>query len=147
MYVEGGSESIRFGVNLRYNNQNGVMKGSYRDRLGVGLTLDYFHKGFQIRNQVTYDQNRTKASPYGSFSDYTCRHPYDEWYDDKGEYVKTLPLWGLTGNYEKNPLYEASLENYSKTGSKEWVDNLTLNWFLNDYMLVKGQVCRELQGE
>lgn len=139
VYVEGGSESIRFGVNLRYNNQNGVMKGSYRDRLGVGLTLDYFHKGFQIRNQVTYDQNRTKASPYGSFSDYTCRHPYDEWYDDKGEYVKTLPLWGLTGNYEKNPLYEASLENYSKTGSKEWVDNLTLNWFLNDYMLVKGQ--------
>lgn len=30
VYIEGGSQDIRFGVDLLYNNDDGVMKGSYR---------------------------------------------------------------------------------------------------------------------
>ena len=39
VYIEGGSDAIRFGIELRYDNQNGVMKKSLRDRIGTGLTL------------------------------------------------------------------------------------------------------------
>lgn len=140
VYIEGGSESIRFGIDLRYNNQNGVMKGSYRNRMGAGISLDYRYKGLQVRNQVTFDITRTKDSPYGTFSDYARRHPYDEWLDSDGNYLQTLPTWGLTGNIEKNPLYEAQLENYSKSGYKDLVNNLTVNWYINNYWQIKGQL-------
>lgn len=139
-YIEGGSESIRFGIDLRYSNQNGVMKGSYRNRLGAGMSLDYRYKGLQVRNQITFDITRAKESPYGTFSDYARRHPYDEWLDSDGNYVQTLPLWGLTGNIEKNPLYEAQLENYSKSGYKDLVNNLTVNWYISNYWQIKGQL-------
>ena len=38
MFVEGGSENLRFGVDLSYYNEDGIMKESFRDRLGVGVT-------------------------------------------------------------------------------------------------------------
>ncbi|WP_099292824.1 SusC/RagA family TonB-linked outer membrane protein [Butyricimonas sp. Marseille-P3923] len=140
VYVEGGSESVRFGIDLRYNNQNGVMKDSYRNRLGAGFALDYRYKGLQVRNQTTFDITRTKDSPYGTFADYTRRHPYDEWVDKDGNYVQTLPSYGLTGTIEKNPLYEARLGNYSKAGYKDWTNNLTINWYINNYWQIKGQL-------
>lgn len=140
VYVEGGSESVRFGIDLRYNNQNGVMKDSYRNRLGAGMSLDYRYKGLQVRNQITFDITRAKESPYGTFSDYARRHPYDEWLDNDGNYVQTLPLWGLTGNIERNPLYEAQLDNYSKSGYKDLVNNLTVNWYISNYWQIKGQL-------
>ena len=67
VYIEGGSDAIRFGIELRYDNQNGVMKKSLRDRIGAGLTLEYRYKGFQMQNKISYDIMTSKASPYGSF--------------------------------------------------------------------------------
>ena len=84
VYVEGGSDVIRFGIELRYDNQNGVMKKSLRDRIGTGLTLEYRYKGFQMQNKISYDIMTSKASPYGSFGDYTNKHPYESWEDKDG---------------------------------------------------------------
>ncbi len=39
LYVDGGNESVRFGIELQYANQDGVMKGSLRDRMGAGVSL------------------------------------------------------------------------------------------------------------
>src|SRR5690606_9391835 len=41
IFMEVGSEAIRLGVDFRYDNQNGVMKNSSRDRIGGGLTVNY----------------------------------------------------------------------------------------------------------
>lgn len=38
-----------------------------------------------------------------------------------------------------NPLYEATLGNYEWNAYDELVNNLSLNWYLNDYLTVKGQ--------
>ncbi|MDR1414321.1 MAG: SusC/RagA family TonB-linked outer membrane protein [Odoribacteraceae bacterium] len=139
--VEGGEESIRFAIDLNYNNQNGVMKESFRDRIGAGLTFDYRYKGLMFKDQITFHQSRSENSPYGSFHDYSVRHPYDEWADADGNYVKTLPMWGLTmTSAEKNPLYEASVDNYDKTTYDEWVNNLSVNWTLDDHLYVRGQL-------
>ena len=140
LYVEGGSESVRFGIDLRYNSQNGVMKKSYRDRMGAGISLDYRYKGFQVRNQVSFDLNKSQDSPYGSFSDYARRHPYDNWKDDDGQYVQTLPTYGLTGTIEKNPLYEAQMGSFSRSGYKDFTNNLTINWYFNNFWQIKGQL-------
>ncbi|WP_294139416.1 SusC/RagA family TonB-linked outer membrane protein [uncultured Sanguibacteroides sp.] len=141
IYVEGGTESIRFGIELRYDNQNGVMKKSYRDRVGAGLTVDYRYKGLQIRNQISYDVMKAKDSPYGSFRDYTSKQPYDLWADEEtGEMLEQTTQWGNYGGSSKNPLYEAMLGNFSKNDYKEWTNNLSLNWYVNDYLLIKGQL-------
>ena len=146
VYVEGGTESIRFGVELRYDKQNGVMKESYRDRVGAGLTLDYRYKGLQIKNQINYDVVKAKDSPYGSFRDYTSKQPYDLWADEEtGEMLQNTTQWGNYGGSSKNPLYEAMLGNFSKNGYKEWTNNLSLNWYINDYLLIKGQLALTLK--
>ena len=138
VYIEGGSDAIRFGIELRYDNQNGVMKKSLRDRIGTGLTLEYRYKGFQMQNKISYDIMTSKASPYGSFGDYTNKHPYESWKDKDGKLIKKLPQRNY-GESFINPLYEATLGNFNKSNYKEWTDNLALNWYVNDYLLVIGQ--------
>lgn len=141
LYVEGGAEHIRFGIELRYDNQNGVMKKSYRNRVGAGITLDYRYKGLQIRNQISYDVVKAKDSPYGSFRDYTSKQPYDYWRDpNTGELVQTTTQWGNYGGSTDNPLYEAATGNFSKNGYSELVNNLSLNWYVDAYLLIKGQL-------
>ena len=41
LYIEGGVNDIRFGAEMNYDIQNGVMKGSYRKRAGGGFYIDY----------------------------------------------------------------------------------------------------------
>lgn len=148
LYIEGGSENIRFGIELRYDNQNGVMKKSYRNRQGVGLTLDYRYKGLQVRNKISYDYVKSQDSPYGSFRDYTNKQPYDYWRDpDTGELLEQTTSWGNYGGNTDNPLYEAATNNFSKSNYSEWTNNLSLNWYVTPFLLIKGQLAVSLKDE
>ncbi len=138
LYIEGGEKSLRFGFDLQYNNDNGVMKESFRDRKGMGFFLDYNHKRLQVRNQISYTDMRSQESPYGVFSQYTDKLPYDEYKDEDGKYLKELKLW-QSGNPKENPLYEASLDSYNESSYYEFMDNLNINWYVNDYLQIKGQ--------
>ena len=55
VYVEGGTQNLRYGVDASYNGTIGVMKGSSRDRYSVGFS---FKKKIQclllIRNQLNH---------------------------------------------------------------------------------------------
>lgn len=37
LFIEGGTQNLRWGVDASYNGANGVMKGSGRDRYSVGF--------------------------------------------------------------------------------------------------------------
>lgn len=137
VYVEGGSDNIRFGVELRYDNQNGIMKESYRDRIGAGLTLDYRWKGLQVKNQVNYNLMKNENSPYGSFADYSQKQPYSYWLNDDGSLSETI-YNGIS--YIKNPLYEAKQGNFSKSGYNELINNFSVNWFFSNYFMLKAQL-------
>ncbi len=41
LYVDGGSDKLRFGVELSLNKNDGVMKGSKRDVWGAGAYIQY----------------------------------------------------------------------------------------------------------
>ncbi len=41
LYLEGGDESIRYGVSANYQNNPGVMKESFRNRYGLEVNLQY----------------------------------------------------------------------------------------------------------
>lgn len=140
LFIDGGTEDIRFGVDLSYNNDDGVMRESYRNRMSAGLYLDYRVGSFQIRNQVSYGITNSENSPYGSFSDYTKKLPYDEYKDENGKYLEETKVWRGTGSSSNlNPLYEATLGNFTRGKTEELINNLSANWYINDYWLLKGQ--------
>ncbi len=141
LYIDGGTDDIRFGVDLGYNNEDGVMKESYRDRISMGLYLDYRIKSFQLKNYVSYGVTRSADSPYGTFSDYTTKLPYDEYKNGDGTYMRSLEQWHtrMDDSDLRNPLYEANLKSFNRTESHELINNLSANWYINNYLQVKGQ--------
>ena len=137
--VDGGSDNFRFGIQLSYNNEDGVMKESFRNRVGAGVYLDYRIGSFQLKNMVTYTNTRSQESPYGAFSDYTGCQPYDPYKDDKGNYLENLPNWDGKNAKRPNPLYESTLSNFDKSKYEEFVDNLGINWNITTGLLWKTQ--------
>ena len=138
LYLDGGTEDLRWGVDLSYHKDAGVMKESFRDRMSAGLSLSYRLGAFQLRNYLSYTYTKSSDSPYGSFSDYTSKLPYDEYLDEYGNYLKTTYGWNAT-NGSENPLYEATLGSYSHDKSWELIDNIELLWNITPHWLLKGQ--------
>lgn len=137
VYIEGGSDALRLGLELRYEDQNGVMKDSYRDRKGAGLTVQYNTKHLQVMNQATYDNINAQDSRYGDFADYSQLEPYFAIHNPDGSLVQAFPNY--TGNQVLNPLYESTVGNFSTSGYNEWTNNLSANWYLSKYLFIKGQ--------
>lgn len=140
IYVDGGTEDLRFGVDFKYDAMGGVMKESYRNRTGVGIAIDYRLKGLQIRNYVSYNNTKSQESPYGTFSNYTNKLPYDQIYDELGNVVKNTPEWhnGAPMNGLINPLYESTLYNFNRSAYNEFVDNLSINYNITRDLQFKG---------
>ena len=45
---------MRYALDASFNGDNGVMKKSYRNRTGVGFSVDYRLKNFQVKNYISY---------------------------------------------------------------------------------------------
>ena len=135
IFVEGGADNVRYGIDASYNQNKGVMKGSGRDRLGLGFTLIYRIKDkVTIRNYMSYGHTKAYNSPYGSFSTYGTLNPYERIYDENGELIAKLSD-GTT-----NPLYDAFLPNRSFTKTQEFTEQLSVDWFIKDGLRLKGQI-------
>jgi len=66
--------------------------------------------------------------------------PYDTPYEDDGTLVKQLDFSkDSKGREANNPLYEATLASYDWSAYDEITNNLSLNWYLTDYLTAKGQ--------
>lgn len=139
VFIEGGTQNLRYGIDGSFNKVEGVMKGPGRDRYSLGISLDYRLKNFQVKNTTTFNHTKSKESPYGSFSDYTSLMPYDTPYE-KGVLTQKLNYSISSNNrVRNNPLYEATLCNYNWNSYDEFVNNLSFNWYINDYWMAKGQ--------
>ena len=102
---EGGDEYFRYGIDLRYDTDKGVMKQSGRDRLGINLTFNYnIGTNFFIRNDLAVDNVKAKNSPYNEFYLYANQNPYDRIYDENGKFVEKLS----SGDW--NPLHRGKLD-------------------------------------
>lgn len=130
---------MRYGLDFQYNNEDGVMKGSYRNRTGAGFEFVYTTGKFEVRNYVSYGETKAKDSPYGLFSQYTKLLPYDEYKDENGKYLKELPYWNGRESIV-NPLYEAQLGSYNRAKSTDITDNIRLNWYILPSLQIKGEL-------
>ena len=139
--LDGGSDQFRWGVSLSYRDVAGAMKGSYRRSFNGSITLIYDIKNLTFQNYLSYGISRSKESEYGVFSDYVKQQPYNSPYDEHGNVVKSLEyFYGPTrGNGEANPLYDATLNSFDKSGYESITNNFAIEWDIVEGLTLRGQ--------
>lgn len=140
LQLEGGDAKIRYIVGASYNNVAGVMKGSSRNTLNINSTLSYTYKNMVFRNQMDYSYNKSKNSPYGSFSDYIGLEPYFAPYDADGN-VKQILGYECAGQKFPvyNPLYNAQLNTKDESHYTTFTDNFEMDWHINENFRFTGR--------
>lgn len=118
----GDSESLRATVGFSYNLINGVMKGSQRQNTSTSVKLSYRTSNILFRNELTYLDNKSANSPYGSFASYARMNPYWEATDANGNVLrwaeKNIP----------NPMYDATIGTSLTSHYTEFTNNLYAEW-------------------
>ncbi len=123
--VQGGTKTVKYGVDARYQSNGGVMKGSGRDRYSLSNTLSYNlgDNKFLARNMFTITQVDQRNSPYGSFSKYVRMNPYYPKTDSLGRLIREIDLWNSRGGEGNgvirstvlNPMYESTIGSFDKS--------------------------------
>jgi TonB-linked SusC/RagA family outer membrane protein len=149
LYLEGGGNGIRYGLDMRYQAQPGVMKGSARDRYSVGVDLAYNPStSFLFKNTLTVTQMNATESPWGFFSDYVRMNPYYPKTDSLGNILQAVDSWLIdtrrTGsdqfvtNVVLNPMYNSTLQSFRKNQYTEFIDAFSGEWFITDGLRLRG---------
>ncbi len=130
--LDGGTDAMRFSLNLNYSTNNGVMKGSYRDTYGASFNLNYkVSDKLRITNQMSFAYNKSEDSPYGSFDDYYTMQPYWAPYDiATGALTRSFDTPGSLGT--PNPLYVASLGSYDYSGYFSITNNFNVDYYITN---------------
>lgn len=140
VFIDGGENDVRWGVELGFRGTEGVMKHSSRKNANAAFYVDYRIGGLQIKNKVTYTYNKSTDVPFNSFSDYSHLLPYMRLYDENGDYVRRLEKFDGASGTQVNPLYEINFYNsFDHSGYDEVTDDLSLNWRITDGLHLRGQ--------
>lgn len=140
IFIDGGENDVRWGVELGFRGTEGVMKHSSRKNANAAFYVDYRIGGLQIKNKVTYTYNKSTDVPFNSFSDYSHLLPYMRLYDENGDYVRRLEKFDGASGTQVNPLYEINFYNsFDHSGYDEVTDDLSLNWRITDGLRLHGQ--------
>ena len=140
VFIDGGENDVRWGVELGFRGTEGVMKHSSRKNANAAFYVDYRIGGLQIKNKVTYTYNKSTDVPFNSFSDYSHLLPYMRLYDENGDYVRRLEKFDGASSTQVNPLYEINFYNsFDHSGYDEVTDDLSLNWRITDGLRLRGQ--------
>lgn len=140
--MEGGDESIRYSLNLNYEDEFGVMKESDRNNMGLTLTLQYRRKQWNISNSLSMTNTKANNSPYGSFSLYTKINPYYRMKDENGNYLKVLDekITGSGTQTITNPLYNVQFAHKDMSNNFSVVDNFSIEYAIKDNLRLNAQV-------
>jgi TonB-linked SusC/RagA family outer membrane protein len=151
LYLEGGSSTVRYGLDLRYQTQPGVMKGSTRDRYSIGMDLSYNPSGkFLFKNTLSVTQVNAKESSWGGFSDYVKMNPYYPKADSAGRILQSVDKWLVeTGQQGAdqfktvtvlNPMFNSTLGSFSKSAYLEFIDAFSAEWNIAYGLRLRGQL-------
>lgn len=143
VFMEGGDENLRYGIDLMYNNNAGVMKGSKRNTFTGNFTFSYKYKSLLLRNQFSVSENRSDDSPYGTFSEYVALNPYWEPYDADGNIKQIAGTIGGGGFFETrigNPLWNASVRTQNASEYTKLTNNFYLEWEIRKSLRLRGRL-------
>ncbi|AEW00379.1 TonB-dependent receptor plug [Niastella koreensis GR20-10] len=151
LYVEGGSQAVRYAVSLRYQTQPGVMKGSGRDRYSLGSDLSYApSKKFIFKNSLMVTQVNGTESPYGSFSNYVRMNPYYPKTDSTGKIIQVVDNWLIDTHQQGaaqfsnsavlNPMYNSTLHSFDRNKYIELIDAFSANWNITNALQLRALI-------
>jgi TonB-linked SusC/RagA family outer membrane protein len=146
VFLEGGAQTFRYGVDMRYQTRPGVMKGSGRNQYSGGLNFSYNPKNkIRFQNELSVTVVDGRESPYGSFENFVKMNPYYRLKDDQGNITQLSDRWirvDPSGNrneeYVLNPAYDATLSSYNKSGYTELLNNLSADVDLGKGLRLRG---------
>jgi TonB-linked SusC/RagA family outer membrane protein len=151
LYLEGGDDKLRYGLDVGYNISNGVMKGSGRDRTSIGLKLMYRYKNIKFKNHLSVGYVKSTESPYGSFRQYTKLNPYFRLKDENGRYLQLLnkndnlrySRRSTDGEFNEqfSPLYDAVyLNNKNESSYLNVTNNFSIDWSLTSALRLRANI-------
>lgn len=149
--LDGGNDYIRYAMEVNYNNTPGVMKESGRERLGLGVELQYIYKSLTFRNQLNYSRVKATNSPYGSFSEYTKLNPYVKYKDEDGRYLYEVERDDriyMETSQERiySPLYNATLDMRDESRYNDLTNLFGIDWQIIEGLRLKGSFSFTLQN-
>ncbi len=149
--IDGGSENFRYAMDLNYSNTPGVMRESGRERMGIGVELQYIHKNVTFRNQMTFSNVNAKNSPYGSFADYTKINPYCKVRNADGSYIYQVDIDDRTdpslwSDPVYNPLYNTTLNYRDESAYNDLTNQFGVDWHIVDGLRLKGTFAFTVQN-
>lgn len=139
LYVEGGSEFMRYGVDLSYNNVKGVMKGSDRTTTAGVVTLTYRKNNLLFRNSLDVSYNKGTNSPWGNFSDYASMNPYFRATDERGRITRIAGENMVTGGVVGNPLWNSTINTKDFTEYTQIINNFNAEWTVKPGLRIVGR--------
>ncbi|GGH06462.1 SusC/RagA family TonB-linked outer membrane protein [Sphingobacterium alkalisoli] len=139
LVFDGGEENFQYSVNLGYNNNKGVMKGSDRNTYSGQSVLVYRKGKISATNNLSVDRNFAANSPYGAFSDYARMNPYWRIYDDNGNLIPAYYLFG-TSELVGNPLYNGSLNSKDGSNYTSITQNFQLDYRHNNNLRFNARI-------
>lgn len=145
LYLEGGDAFIRYGIDLSYIDNSGVMKNSNRKNYSGGMNFSYRHKGLMLKNVLSIAFINGNNSNYGVFSDYTSQNQYWDPYDSSGHVVKVLetvksPATPGAATSFYNPLYNAGLNAVNKMTYTNVINATNIEWLLAKGLRLSGRM-------
>ncbi|MBO9631562.1 MAG: SusC/RagA family TonB-linked outer membrane protein [Chitinophagaceae bacterium] len=149
IYLEGGGNGIRYGLDLRYQAQPGVMKGSTRDRYSVGVDLAYNPStNFLFKNTLTVTEMNATQSPWGDFSNYVRMNPYYPKTDSAGNILQSVDSWLIDTRRKGadqyvtdvvlNPMYNSTQHSFNKNKYTEIIEAFSGEWNITDGLRLRG---------
>ena len=138
--LEVGNSELRVGVDLSYNNVEGVMKGSNRNTVSGALSVIYHHQKLLVRNQFSFTNTNSKESPYGSFSEYARLNPYWRPYNEDGTLRKYLGQGPTLSEKVYNPMFNATINTTDKKDYTDYTNNTYVEYNFNEGMRLTGRL-------
>lgn len=144
LYLEGGDQYIRYGLNLGYDHDAGVMKSSDRNNYNVDMNLSYRFKGFLFKNVLSVNYNKANNSNYGSFSDYSRLNQYWSPYDANGKINQLLESYQDPLSYQlvryTNPLFNTTLHTVNNSEYTSVSNQTSAEWTMGKGFRLSGRL-------
>lgn len=146
--LSGGAGALRYGLNLNYNNSEGVMKESSRNRYSLSYNLSYVVKNVKFDNRITLGYTKGNNSPWGSFRDYAEQFPYFRNKDEAGNIIKILEPSAkelefdgdAPGGIYTNPSYNSTLNIKDYSANLNIGNNTNVEWTITDGLQLRGSL-------
>ena len=138
VYASGGSDAYTYGLGLTYRGEQGVMKKSGNDYIGMNIDLTYRTQSLRFSNKFSLDVSEM-WNPTVLFGDYSRANPYYEKKPAGGIATRWLEEYTfvtstIQGRYQfSNPHYNDALNH--KDGSNAFTFR---NTFFAEWEIMKG---------